>query len=177
MSVWKQYGLPVTVLLIICIVVGSLLAVVNQFTAPLIAINEEKANNETYFTALPEADAFTALACDIDGVTAVLQADNGAGYVITAESNGYGGEVPAAVSFDTEGNIIRVVMMSNDETPGLGQKVTEPSFAEQFAGIPAQELTLDEIDTITGATISSRAAMNAINLAIEAYQEITGEVS
>lgn len=177
MSVWKQYGLPVTVLLIICIVVGSLLAVVNQFTAPLIAINEEKANNETYFTALPEADSFTALACDIDGVTAVLQADNGAGYVITAESNGYGGEVPAAVSFDTEGNIIRVVMMSNDETPGLGQKVTEPSFAEQFAGIPAQELTLDEIDTITGATISSRAAMNAINLAIEAYQEITGEVS
>lgn len=177
MSVWKQYGKPMAVLLAICIAVGAVLAVVNQFTAPVIAANEEKANNETYFAVLPEADSFTELECDIDGVTAVLKADNGAGYVITAEANGYGGAVPVAVSFDNDGNIIHVIMMSNDETPGLGQKVTEESFYSQFDGLPAETLTIDDIDAITGATISSKAAVNAINLAIEAYQSIIGEVS
>lgn len=177
MSIWKQYLKPVAVLLAICFVVGAVLAVVNQYTAPLIAANEEAAANETYFAVLPEADSFTELDCDIDGVTVVLQADNGAGYVITAEAQGYGGEVPAAVSFDNDGNIIAVIMMSNDETAGLGQKVTEESFYSQFAGLPAEELTIDDIDAVTGATISSKAAVKAINLAIQAYWEIIGEVS
>ena len=86
-------------------------------------------------SALPEADSFTSVPCEISGVTAVLQADNGAGWVITAQARGYGGQVPAAVAFSPEGEILRVIMMPNEETPGLGQKVTEPDFAGQFSGV------------------------------------------
>ncbi len=177
MSAYKQYLKPVAVLLVICLVAGAILSVLNQVTAPVIAANQEAANNATYFAVLPEADSFTALDCEVEGVSAVLKADNGAGYVITASAKGYGGDVPAAVSFDEEGNILRVIMMSNDETPGLGQRVTESSFYDQFAGLPAEELTIDGIDAVTGATISSKAAVKAVNLAIEAYQALRKEAN
>ena len=65
-------------------------------------------------------------------------------------------------------------MMENSETPGLGQKVTEDAFSGQFAGRDAVELTIDDVDAVTGATISSKAAVSAIDLAIAAYREIGG---
>ena len=174
MKSWKEYIKPVLVLLAIAAVSAFLLAVVDHITAPIIEENVQESTYKVYYEVLPEADSFTAVDCDLDGVTAVLKADNGAGYVITAQSRGYGGQVPAAVSFDENGNIIRVIMMANSETPGLGQKVTLPSFYDQFSGKKAAKLTLDSIDAVSGATISSRASVSAINLAVEAYQTVTG---
>lgn len=174
MNTWNSYLKPVAVLLVICAAVGALLSGVNALTAPAIAANEAASLNAACFAVLPEADSFTELECGIDGVTAVLRADNGAGYVVTAQAQGYGGQVPAAVSFSPEGTILSVVMMSNDETPGLGQKVTAAGFTGQFAGRSAEAFTIDDVDAVSGATISSKAAVSAINLAIEAYLQVTG---
>ena len=127
MNLWNSSLKPVTVLVLVCLLAGIVLSSANQITAPVIAANEEAANNATYLEALPEADSFTPVACSVEGVISVLRADNGAGWVITAQSRGYGGQVPAAVAFSDDGAILRVVMMSNGETPGLGQKVTAPS--------------------------------------------------
>ncbi len=159
----------------ISFIVGLLMSVINNVTAPLIKANEESEKNRTYFAALPDADSFTELECTVEGVTAALKADNDTGYVITAQSRGYGGPVPAAVAFSNDGSIIRVVMMNNEETPGLGQKVTDEAFTSQFEGMAAEAFTLDDIDAIAGATISSRASVNAINLAIQAYKEVTAK--
>lgn len=176
MKLWNSDLKPVAVLLAICIAVGALLSGVNALTAPAIAANEEASRNAAYFAVLPEADSFTALDCGIDGVSAVLRSDNGAGYVITAQARGYGGQVPAAVAFSPDGSVRNVLMLSNDETPGLGQKVTGDSFAGQFAGRTAELIPFDSIDAVSGATISSKAALAAVNLAIEAYQQVTGGV-
>lgn len=170
---FKECIRPVLTLVIICLVVGGVLGLVNYVTAPAIAANEEKAALETYSAVLPDADSFTELELPgIEGVSAVLKADNGAGYVVMASARGYGGEVPAAVSFDSEGNIIDVIMTDNNETPGLGQKVVDPAFYSQFSGMTAEEIALEDIDAISGATISSRASVNAINRAIETYQAL-----
>jgi len=166
---FKNYIRPVIILVIICLIVGGLLAVINYVTAPVIAENERIAADQTYHAVLPEADTFTELPCDVEGVTTFLKADNDAGYVVIAAARGYGGDVPAAVSFDNDGKIINVIMMDNDETPGLGQKIVNPDFYSQFNGIDAAEFTIDDIDAISGATISSKAAVKAINRAIEAY--------
>lgn len=174
MNQWNAAGKPILVLVLVCLLAGIILSSANLLTAPVIAANEEAANNLTYQAALPEADSFTPVDCDIVGVTAVLRADNGAGWVITAQARGYGGQVPAAVAFSNDGTITKVIMMSNDETPGLGQKVTEESFSGQFAGMPAEAFTIDDIDAVSGATISSRAAVSALNLAIEAFQYVSG---
>ena len=165
---------PTLTLAVICLLSTLLLAWLNQLTTPIITANEEQTANETYAAMLPEADGFTQLPCDIEGVTAVMEANNGAGYVITAQSRGYGGQVPAAVAFSTDGTVLSVTMLDNSETPGLGQKVKDEAFSGQFSGMPATEFTIDDIDAIAGATISSKAAVSAINLAIEAYQEIGG---
>ena len=172
MNVGKQMVKPVIVLLIICAVAACILAVVHAKTEPMIEANELAEKTATYKEALPEADGFEELSTDIEGVTAVLKATNDVGYVITAQSRGYGGQVPVAVAFTNDGEISKVVCMSNDETPGLGQKVCEESFSGQFSGMAAEPFTIDDIDIISGATISSRAVTNAINLAIEAYEEI-----
>jgi Na+-translocating ferredoxin:NAD+ oxidoreductase RnfG subunit len=64
------------------------------------------------------------------------------------------------------------------ETPGLGAKITERSFTEQFTGkcVDAIGLKRDggEIDAITAATISSRAVCHGIKQGIEQYAEYTG---
>lgn len=169
---FKNYVRPVVILVVICLIVGGLLAVINHVTAPVIAENERIAANETYFAVLPDADSFTELETDVEGVSKVLKADNGAGYVVMASARGYGGDVPAAVSFDNDGNILHVIMMDNNETPGLGQKVVDEAFYSQFSGKEASEIVLEEIDAISGATISSRASVKAINAAIEAYQAV-----
>ena len=174
MSFWNSAGKPVLVLVLVCLIAGIVLSSANMVTAPVIAANEEEEKAQTYFAALPEADHFTPVECAIENVTAVLQADNGAGWVITAQSRGYGGQVPAAVAFSPDGTILRVIMMANSETPGLGQKVTEEAFSQQFSGRAATAFTIDSIDAVSGATISSRAAVNAIDLAIEAFHEVSG---
>ena len=174
MNVWNNAGKPVLVLVLVCLLSGIILSSANLVTAPVIAANEAEAGARTCRQALSEADSFTAVDCGISGVTAALRADNGAGWVITAQSRGYGGQVPAAVAFSPEGTIRSVVMMSNEETPGLGQKVTEEAFSGQFAGMPAESFSLEDIDAVSGATISSRASVNAVNLAIQAYHQLTG---
>ena len=102
-------------------------------------------------------------------------ADNGAGYVITAQAKGYGGQVPVMVAFGADGAIASVRFLDNSETPGLGQKVKDDAFQGQFSGMAAEAFTLDDIDAVTGATISSRAATTAINAAIEVYQSLQSD--
>ena len=76
---------------------------------------------------------------------------------------------------DDEGTIANVIGMDNTETPGLGTKVQLPDFTDQFLGRAAEPLTIDDIDAVTGATISSKAALAAVNEAIEAYRSAAGE--
>lgn len=173
-TMWNTAVKPVVVLLAVCLVSGLALAAVNAVTAPVIAANEEAAALATYSALLPEADAFTEVPCAVDGVTTFLQADNGAGCIVVASAKGYNGPVPAAVSFDENGTILRVIMMDNNETVGVGSKVTEEAFSGQFAGLPAQALDYADVDAVSNATYSSKAAVAAINLAIQAYQEARG---
>ena len=68
-----------------------------------------------------------------------------------------------------------MVPVSYTHLPGLGAKVQLPDFTDQFLGRTAEPLTIDDIDAVTGATISSKAALAAVNEAIEAYRSAAGE--
>ena len=84
---------------------------------------------------------------------------------------GYGGDLVVMVGFDSEGRITGSTVLQHAETPGLGAKVTEESFRAQFIGmqpgVAPLSVTQDggQVDAITAATISSRAFVEAINLA------------
>jgi len=90
----------------------------------------------------------------------------------SASSKGYNGPVWVEVSFD--GNKITSLVIGDDrfaETAGLGSKVKEEAFIDQFIGKTAP-LALSDIDAVTGATVTSEAVVSAIN---KAYEKSTSE--
>lgn len=174
---WKDFGNPILVLGVICLVTSLLLAATNGVTAPIIEENAIRTANETRQALLPDADTFSPVdvpAAAAQNVAEIYRADNGAGFVITAQAKGYGGDVPVMVAFNTAGSIEAVRFLDNSETPGLGQKVKTDAFQGQFSGMAAEAFALSDIDALTGATISSRAATTAINAAIAAYDTVKG---
>ena len=163
---------PIIVLVSTCAVTGLLLGGAHELTKPTIEHNREVAAQEMYKELIPEAEGFETCENTHEGVTACMKAKGGHGYVIVAQEKGYGGPVPMAVAFDQQGKISSVKALQNNETPGLGTKVAEASFVDQFAGKEAQAMELSDVDAITGATISSKAALGSINDAIGEYQSL-----
>ncbi len=177
MSNWNKIFKPIVVLCAICVVITGALAATNAATAPVILEATIKAQNETRNELLPEASgAFTKVdGIKIDNVSDVYAADNGTGWVITSNAKGYGGTITVMSAFTPDGAIKQIKVTEAQETPGFGSKVTAtPSYWERYMNQDAsQALVLNQdIDAESGATISSKALLRAVNSAIEAYNAI-----
>ncbi len=103
---------------------------------------------------------------------------NVAGYVIGATSgDGMDGNVSMSVGISADGTVQGISFTTLNETPGLGSLVGEPAFKDQFNGVQTDRFTLvssgaaavGEIDQVSGATISSRATVNAVNAALDFF--------
>ena len=177
MSNWNKIFKPIVVLVIICIVITGALAATNGVTAPIIEEAKVAAENAARTELLPEAEgAFTPVEnVEVENVSAVYVADNGAGTIITSSAKGYGGDVVVMTAFNPDGTIKQIKVTEQAETKGIGSKVVDtPSYWENYQGLDAsQPLVLNEdVDAVTSATISSTALINAVNSAIEAYNAI-----
>ena len=88
------------------------------------------------------------------------------GFAFLAVGKGYGGLIDILIGLEDETTLKGVTIVSHLESPGLGARITETAFTEQFIGINIADIALrqkgGEIDAITGATISSRAVVEAI---------------
>ena len=175
---WNDIVKPIVVLVVICLVASAALAAVNQVTAPIIAEQQEAAANAAYLAVLPEADGFEEVTdFATTNVQSVLKATNGAGWVIKASAKGFGGDVPVVVGFDAEGTIVGIQFMENSETAGYGQKLVDGSedgiaFTQQFIGMSEAPVVGTNIDAMTGATVSSKAAASAVTTAINCFNEV-----
>ena len=94
------------------------------------------------------------------------------GTIIVTQAKGYGGDVQVLVAFDEQGNVKDVEALPIDETPGLGTRVSEDEHIKQYVGLPPKLVAEEEINFISGATISSRAVHEAFNYAVQAYEEV-----
>ncbi|MGE4569634.1 MAG: RnfABCDGE type electron transport complex subunit G [Bacteroidales bacterium] len=137
------------------------------------------------YTNNPVAEKYTLPNPDGEGAELVcypaLNNDKPVGVAIeTWTMNGFSGLIRLMVGFSQEGEIVEVVVLEQKETPGLGTKMGDPSFKDQFKGlIPGGEkfkVKKDggDIDAITAATISSRAFIDALNRANRAYMGTEG---
>jgi len=104
---------------------------------------------------------------------------NGAeiGSAFLAVGKGYGGFIDILIGLENETTIKGVTIVSHLESPGLGARITEGSFREQFIGVNIADVALredgGEIDAITGASISSGAVVDAIrDTAIEKIKSL-----
>lgn len=104
----------------------------------------------------------------LNGDQPVLRCKNEAGeilgYIVQCTSKGFGGPLNLIVGFDMNGKVIGVRFANTpSETPGLGMKTTESSFLDSWAGRSSEDVS--EVDTISGATVSSSAFKQAMSLA------------
>lgn len=97
------------------------------------------------------------------------------GDIIVIDSKGYGGTIENAIGIGPDGKVIAVSNVSNRETAGLGSKTLQPDFLDKFKGktvIDKLQVGQD-IQAVTGATISSRAVTGQVKNALEAFKAIS----
>jgi len=165
----------ITVAAVFCLSVTYLL------TKEPIRQQQEKDYNAAMSALLPDAAVFEDERIeDVGGVTGVVAGYGGdgalIGYVVQTEANGYGGTIGVLTAFDAGGVISGVSVINSSETPGLGENVRNGSFAGQFKGksstlaVTKTAPSESEIHAVSGATISSRAVVTAVNAAIQYYE-------
>lgn len=177
-TVKTDFVLPIAVLTAICLVCAALLGYFNSLTAPIIADTVAAEEAKARQAVLPEADSFTELDVDLpdvleDGtknfVTQVYAADNGAGYVFMVTGNGYGGKgtMKLVVGLSPEGAVLNTVTQDHKETAGMGSKTADEPYRSQWVGVTAE--TVDTVDAVSGATISSTHYLNSMRSVFAAY--------
>lgn len=178
MSNWNKIYKPIVVLSVICVIVTGALALTNDVTAPMIEEATRVAQENARKELLPDAAGFTKVEGGaVKNVSDVYTADNGVGTVVTSSAKGYGGKMTVMVGFTADGTIRQIKVTEQAETKGIGSKVADtPSYWERYEGLAAELLVLNgDVDAQSGATVSSKALLAAVNSAIEAYNAMDGK--
>lgn len=160
---WRKTFYNLILLLLICSVSGGLLGFVYEQTKDRIEMEKDKARNISKIEILPEAIRFM----DKGDTTFGYDKDKKlVGKIIKVYGDGYCGKIEMLVGLNLEEKITGIKILSHNETPGLGDRITEKAFLEQFLQKSIAEIDLKSeggmIDAITGATISSRAVIKGI---------------
>jgi electron transport complex protein RnfG len=167
---------------------GFLLAYVQDRTKAQIEENRTRALREAITSLIPEAQRYDTKVVGEYKVYYVYD-ENGAlsGYCILTSGSGYQGEIKILIALSKDLERLRgIQVLENVETPGLGGKISEPTFKDQFKGrkfrpqiqlvkgkAPEEE---NEVQAITGATVSSSAVVRIINRTIrEVLPYLEGE--
>jgi Na+-translocating ferredoxin:NAD+ oxidoreductase subunit G len=100
------------------------------------------------------------------------------GYAVTTYTKkGFSGNITLMAGFKPDGTIVNITVLEHKETPGLGTKMAEPKFKDQFMDKNPSEFSLSvkkdggPVDAITAATISSRAFCDALQRASNTLQK------
>ena len=191
---------PVVVLTTITIIAGIALSGVYFVTKDTIETQKLAANMASFQAVVPEAESFKTdeavdkAIADLNGAVygtdfgrayineayvGVDGAGNTVGYVIRAtSSDGFDGDVSMAVGLNAEGVINGIDFTELNETPGMGMRVADADFKDQFVGRSVGRFILnkaggsteeDQIDTVSGASTTSGAVVNAVNAALDFF--------
>ena len=174
-----KYGL---ILMIVCVIAAVSLAYTYSKTKPLIDKRAAEIAEKTKREVLPGVYSFKEVVKDKQ--TFYIGYDkkgNKIGTVVKISTRGYGGPIEMMVGIKNNGTVSGVNILSHLETPGLGAKIENKEFIEQFNGKRLAEIILKkddcngEIDAITAATISSRAVTDGVKEATKLIEKIEGK--
>ena len=183
------------ILFAITLIAGLVLGFVYELTKDPIRLQQEKAIQEACRTVFTQAAIFeeagkapsASLTAELDeaGVEigtiydALDTSGEHLGYVVeTTTSQGYAGNITLYLGITDEGILNGVSILTIGETPGLGMRAEEV-LVPQFENIPATIFTYtksgstadNEIDAISGATITTKAVIGAVNGAVRVVTE------
>ena len=162
-----------------CIISGIIIAIVYSLTADIAKQKQVELNTLALKSLVTEADQYTP----VEGKTGWYTAtQNGKliAYVVPAESKGYGGAIKMLVAVGPDNKVMKYTILEAKETPGLGDKAAKAPFTEQFAGKTSENLKVtkdasnkNDIQAISGATITSRAVTLAVKNAVDEVSNLT----
>lgn len=179
------------ILFAITLISGMVLGFVYELTKEPIRIQQEKAIQEACAAVFAEATNFKVIEYTADEATVAAFAENSVevgtvfeaqgmngeflGYVLeTTTHAGYGGDIVLYVGVTKDGILNDISILEIAETPGLGMQaeaVLVPQFhqvqAERFTYTKTGSTSESEIDAISGATVTTKAVVNAVNAGLE----------
>ena len=93
---------------------------------------------------------------------------------LEGKGKGFAGLIGVMVGVSKDGKLLDIGITSHSETPGIGSRVAEASFTEKFKGLKAEVGV--KIDSISGATYSSKGVIAAVNQAIGYVNNFSKEI-
>lgn len=153
---------PVILLTIVVAISVNLLSFADRLTRPQIEAQQQLKIQHMLTGMFPDMSRY-----DFKNDIYTIYSDGAKiGYAFIAVGKGYGGDIDILVGLENKTTVKGISIVSHSETPGLGSRITESYFTNQFAGLSIDEVALKrdggEVDAITGSTISSRAVINAV---------------
>ncbi|MFY9398232.1 MAG: RnfABCDGE type electron transport complex subunit G [Desulfomonilia bacterium] len=174
------------VLTIVSVLAGLSLSYVSEATEEARAYQDRLELLNSLNMVLPEHDNEPdADALIIDGTTYYVSKKdgeiNGIAFA-TASDKGYSGKIRVMMGIKPDGEIITIGILEQKETPGLGSKITEGWFLDQYKGKSLENAKWavkkdgGDFEQISGATISPRAVTSAVEQGLKKYQENKQEI-
>lgn len=172
----NEYAKMIVVLVVLSVISGTVLAYSYEITDVKMREQAEKALQESVRIVVPDtAKVETAEHDDMLIYEGMDDQGSKKGIAFKVESDGYGGTIEMMVGYDPkEGKLTGLEILSMQETPGLGAKITEPEFKDQFKGKSVEDDFEAEKDVqiISGATVSSKAVSKGLKEALDKVVEI-----
>jgi len=176
------------ILLVITSIAAFVLGITNDVTQVIITERAELKNIESIKALLPDAEEFAKVEEEnVTSVANIIEVYEGTkngevvGYTVKTKPQGYGGTIEVLMGMSIEGKVVGVKIGEHTETPGLGSKIADASFVNQFIDkatnlefqVRKDNVTKDEdIQAVSGATVSSEAVARGINSATQLFEDI-----
>ena len=158
---------------------------------PIVEETEEEKEARFFSELFADADEFVpveqsvldTIMADNRFVQEIFEANSGGeviGYIFKTTSGGYGGDIPVMTGINVDGTLTGIRVGTNSETPGLGTKVEEPDFTDSFVGKGTENPIVavgapsadNEVQLISGATVSTDGVLYGVNGAREAFANL-----
>jgi electron transport complex protein RnfG len=173
------------ILFTVTAITGIILGVVYEITLGPILQAQERLKNEALAGALPEAKSFSIVEAAPDSDPVLKEVQKGeqegalVGYCVTVTPKGYGGIIEIVVGITKEGKLRAIRILNLSETPGLGAKAVLPAFSGQYENKEVETLSVvkvsptspEQIQAISGATITSNAVTSGVNAALRYWKQ------
>lgn len=172
------------VLTTIGIISGGLLAYISSWATPFIIAIQKAETEAAIFRVQPKGKYYQGVEnLDFELYKVTNEKNEKIGFAIVYEGNGFSGKIRLIAGLSEDLNSISAIeILQQIETPGLGTKITEEPFTSQFNNIITtpklvwvkgkKPVNPNEIQTITGATISSKAVVDILNQGINRLRKL-----
>lgn len=158
----KNFVAPLAAFFLTVVLLFSASAVLK----PIAEENKKEEKEHIMPLLLPGNETFTQEAYEGEdaNITALFKGENG--YVIETTVEGYVDDIVTLVGVNKTGTVTGVMVRDMAETYGLGRRaMTDMSFLKQFLGTKGEAAVGEDIDALTGATVTSKAVTKAVNSA------------